>query len=362
MGKLDIIRIPGRFSLVIVLYIFFASEMHSQVIVVPKTPHGIMKKTGKKNSTKNSENDVSNEKKLSKNLKGEFPDVPLTEKMYSTAEEYMQGGNTIKIFQESKVELTSVTKSAYVYVPENYSPGGKWGLIVSICPSEKAYMRPDWKKVLSTEKMLFIAPHGAGNESHAFKRFLLTLDSIATMKKYYDFSDENIIVQGLSGGGTMAIFAAFARPDLFKGAIVEAMGIYLPDAASGNKNKIHISQSDHYFSQFTEEDWNFYRQKGTRWAFVTGENDFNYEAILNDDESWKQSKLQYRIFDVPGMPHTNSSGADLQKIIQWMKGAKVDGYEPRSLSPEQIKVAQEKFRKEQDKIKKIYEKQQGNQP
>ena len=89
--------------------------------------------------------------------------------------------------------------------------------------------------------------------------------------------------------------------------------------------------SHSFLQNFSDEDWENIRRKGTIWTFISGEKDFNYWAIIMQEKSWKQKRLRYRIFDVPGMGHANASGKVIQKVIKYIRGKKVAGFKPRKL-------------------------------
>ena len=71
------------------------------------------------------------------------------------------------------------------------------------------------------------------------------------------------------------------------------------------------------------------RDRGLRWAFMTGDQDFNHGHILSTAPTWLDMGFDARVFDVPGMPHDLSAPPELpdwlDAAFQWLEGREVQG-------------------------------------
>jgi hypothetical protein len=73
----------------------------------------------------------------------------------------------------------------YVHVPHSYSSEAHYGLIVYIDPGNQIDAEPPgWTDVLDRRKLLFIAPHDAGNAQGVRRRLgLAVLAALASLSK-----------------------------------------------------------------------------------------------------------------------------------------------------------------------------------
>jgi poly(3-hydroxybutyrate) depolymerase len=110
-------------------------------------------------------------------------------------------------------------ESFEVYVPPDYRPDEKWGLVVWVSGGGNGGVHPGYVDRLSKKKLIWIAPNNAGNDRGVAVRIGLALDAVWNMKQRYNLDDRRIYAAGVSGGGKVSGMAAMAFPDVFDGAI-----------------------------------------------------------------------------------------------------------------------------------------------
>lgn len=216
--------------------------------------------------------------------------------------------------------------TAVVYVPKDYKRGAKekHGLYIHVPAGQNGYLRQGWGGVMDDKKLIFASPHKAGNNVLVVQRMSLVLDVLASLRQDFDLDPERIYIGGLSGGGAMSgdIAMHFARH--FKGVNCQVRALFV------ERTKFKANQYwPASWSHLSTADLDAVRALGLRWAFVTGEKDFNYEPILKSTAGWWQAGFDMRVFDVPGMGHSDASPEVLGTVIDWLDGKEGPGYEPR---------------------------------
>lgn len=60
------------------------------------------------------------------------------------------------------------------------------------------------------------------------------------------------------------------------------------------------------------------RYRDKRWAFVSGEKDYNYELAKASGPKWTTQGYRAKYFHVPGMGHHAAPGEALDAVLTWM--------------------------------------------
>jgi len=288
---------------------------------------------------------------ITKDLKGEFPQIGLTKRFIEKPFDKFispvskdKDSRQIAEREAFEKEYDVAKQTALLYAPENYTPNGTWGVLIYISlvdkegvssASKKNAQRripQDWKKMLSAQKLIFVGPDIAGNNSSFAKRSI-ALDSLASVLDNYSIAKGRVYVGGASASGTMAGTLAALYPGVFRGAIIEVMPFAIGNVGASSVPNANGGQSPCAFNFLVanDEELAAFRKYGVRWAFITGDKDFNYQLILSAAEIWRQEDLPFRVFDVPGMGHTIADANVCEAALRWLQGERVAGYEPRSL-------------------------------
>ncbi len=139
--------------------------------------------------------------------------------------------------RERAVDLA--TERFSVYVPAGAPPPGGYGLLVFVWPASEPPRLRRWRLPLDRHGLVFVCARNAGNESAILDRRLpLAVLAAENVRARLPIDPERVYVGGFSGGARVALVAALAYPDVFRGALLEAgsdpidgeKGIYVPPA------------------------------------------------------------------------------------------------------------------------------------
>ena len=196
-----------------------------------------------------------------------------------------------------------------IYVPPSYDGTKPYGLLIYVNPGYPHNLPSEWFPLFDSFKLIAVAADNVGNDKTMPRRIQTSMDALATAEKLYQIDPERRVVTGLSGGGHMAMVIAANYPDYFIGAVSHAAQSYLPSAAGYGHG---------HFPGFTLDDFTSSKRKHLKWIVVSGDKDFNYQAILDTSKKWDENKLQYRFLDVPGMGHQHSEPGPLKEALLWV--------------------------------------------
>ncbi len=109
-----------------------------------------------------------------------------------------------------------------VFVPVAPPPRHGYGLLVFIPPWTEAAIPDAWLAPLEkTGTVLVVAANSGNTESTLVRRLALALHGWANAVANYPIDAERVYVGGFSGGARVALLAAVAYPDVFRGAILD---------------------------------------------------------------------------------------------------------------------------------------------
>lgn len=116
-----------------------------------------------------------------------------------------------------------------VYAPESCARV-ECGILVWVHPTDAMKMDYLWRQVFDAHDMLYVAALRSGNDRETFSRRIpLALTGLGAMVEKYKVDAARVYVGGFSGGSKVAQKIAFAFPDIFHGAILDA-GFIDPDS------------------------------------------------------------------------------------------------------------------------------------
>jgi pimeloyl-ACP methyl ester carboxylesterase len=180
--------------------------------------------------------------------------------------------------RESAVDLSKERFS--VYVPGGAAPPRGWGLIVYVAPWPEPTRPRRWRPPLDRHALVFVSAERSGNESGILDRRLpLALLAHENVRARLPIDPERVYVAGFSGGGKVALAAALAYPDVFRGALLDA-GSERIDGSAG----IYVPPADL-----------FRRFQRSRVVYATGEHD---ELNVRSDRDSRASLEERCVLDV----------------------------------------------------------------
>ena len=219
-------------------------------------------------------------------------------------------------------------QTAALYVPPNYDETQDFGVYVEVTAGGRGRVPGrDHQDVFEKHKLIYICPHGAGNKAVLSYRMGLALDALVTVKRHYRIDPKRCYVGGVSGGGISSTMIGYLRPEFFKGSVNIVRGALLENYKLEKAVKVRGTQgyaAGQIYPPFLPHLAGKHRKisqryQDKRWAFVSGENDFNYEFAKVSGPQWTKHGYQAKYFHVPGMGHSQASGKTLDEVFTWME-------------------------------------------
>ncbi len=166
---------------------------------------------------------------------GEMARRMLTPLTYAAIQQRLSASGTT--LRTNPIDLSKERFS--VYVPGGAPPPRGWGLLVYVPPWSEPTRPRRWRPALDRHALVFVAAERSGNDFDVLGRRLpLALLAYENVRARLPIDPERVYAGGFSGGGKVALAAALAYPDVFRGALLNAgseridgsAGIYLPPA------------------------------------------------------------------------------------------------------------------------------------
>jgi hypothetical protein len=219
---------------------------------------------------------------------------------------------------------------AVVYVPDGPAPADGWGVYVHVDADDHAELPGGWREVLAAHGVLYVAPHGVGNERDVPLRIAWALDALATAEATWQVDPDRRVIGGFSGGGAVAAQIGAFWPEVFVGTIDQCRAVMwelheidtMPGSAFG-MGEVDALDPDHLDTI----------AEGPRFAFVSGDRDFlgpfsNYEGIMDGIGDWWERGVRARVFDVPELAHQPAPGGPFDAALGWVLDCADDGRFP----------------------------------
>lgn len=138
----------------------------------------------------------------------------------------------------------------WAYIPEDYNPDEKYGLVVYLHPTGdvmEASLSKVWKPICERRGLIFVAPKSkelaAGwNPSEA--QFVKELTEHFLEK--YSIDKSRVVIHGFGSGGTFALHMAFKERALYHGALVFSAGAREPPPDNDPEHRLqfHFASGD----------------------------------------------------------------------------------------------------------------------
>lgn len=248
---------------------------------------------------------------------GSHSHYPIRKKWFEDREKYRESGTLKNLYdylvnfeiqhgknQENPWPVDSTAFWSFLYVPESYDETKPFGVYLHINSVSNGPdpERMNWTPVFDDLNMIYLAPFRVGNEAHPVQRYLLAMDALATLQEDYLIDEDRLVIGGLSGGGMMAIHVGLAFPDVFQGVISHARGMFWR-AELNYINEASLRNAV---------------RAGSRMAFVSGPDDFNYDGMTRTVAQMQERNLSARFWDIPGMGHTTANPDALREMLKWV--------------------------------------------
>ena len=205
------------------------------------------------------------------------------------------------------IEYNQTEATAVIYVPKNYDGTQKYGMYIHNSPMERGIKPPkEWMELMDKFKLIYISPNKASNKTPHWRRIVLAMDAMASVKAHYYIDDKRVFVGGLSGGGHIGMMCQMLYPEYFQAAISHAAQSYLPRETSHG-----------HFQGLSLSDTKKSPRRKKKRIIISGDKDKNYKEILETSKKWRRYKFEYKFFDVKGMKHTNAPASALEEALLW---------------------------------------------
>jgi tetratricopeptide (TPR) repeat protein len=190
-------------------------------------------------------------------------------------------------------------ESFEVYVPESYRAGEPYGLLVWVSPTPfGGFRRPDYPRILTERKLIWVGANGAGNARNTWERASLALDAAFNMARLYTIDPARVYVAGYSGGGRLSSSLALVYPDLFAG------GMFFFGCNWFETMPVPDKPGSYWPQKFPRPPDLARVERDSRMVFVTGERDFNRQqtrATWRRAEELGFERIAY--LEIPGATH-----------------------------------------------------------
>jgi predicted esterase len=200
-------------------------------------------------------------------------------------------------------------------IPETYSTNRTWGLLVWISPGDDPRVPGKWFDEFARQKLLFVAPCGAGNERHTIQRCRLVLDAVCNACRRYAIDPRRIYVAGFSGGGRIASILGVAYGDVFAGA--------LPMCGADYFRNVQGPPGQFYPASYRPDPRVLQRSKSLgHFVLLTGEKDANRDntRCVAENGFRRDGFKHVKYMEVAGMGHTMPSAAVLKTALESLAG------------------------------------------
>ncbi|MBN4061275.1 hypothetical protein JYU15_02450, partial [bacterium AH-315-I18] len=116
--------------------------------------------------------------------------------------------------------LYSIEDQTFVlYVPKDYDPRQKYGLVVYIS-NIPAFVPPkDWQQVLTDRKLIMISANNADQNKSVYQRMGLAMDAMYNASLRYSIVSDRTYIAGMHSGADLASVLAIHYPQQFAGGL-----------------------------------------------------------------------------------------------------------------------------------------------
>ncbi len=125
-------------------------------------------------------------------------------------------------------KLDGYDQEHWAYVPDDWSPGRTWSLLVWIHPtatSMEATIFNRWKSVCDHRGILLLAPKSKSGRNWTENETEYVRDVVKDFSATYKVAADRIAIHGFDDGGVFAATVAFEHRELFSGVILAGTGL-----------------------------------------------------------------------------------------------------------------------------------------
>ena len=192
-------------------------------------------------------------------------------------------------------------ESFEVYVPESYSPDDPHGLFVWVSPTPfGGFRNPDFERVLSERKLIWIGAHNSGNGRLGWYRVGLALDAVHNARSLYSIDERRVYVSGYSGGGRIASSLAMLYSDMFTG------GFFVYGCDYFEPLPVPDRPGSFWPARFPEPPHAVVERlkRESRFALLTGDADFNRSQTKQIHRRMSSVGFEHLTYlQIPGANH-----------------------------------------------------------
>lgn len=207
----------------------------------------------------------------------------------------------------------------FVYVPPNYAPVKRYGLIVFIYAAPTGELPLSWQKVLDAREYIFVAAQNSGNDQTASRRLGLAVLGALEITRTYHIDANRVYAAGFSGGARMAGRLGFYQPDIFRGTLQNCGADFYRPVPAINASSQFDSRGKRYGLLEASDD-EIPQARNIRFAIITGTNDFRRGNILDIFHGgFERDGFKARLFDVQGMGHDICDNETLSSALDFLE-------------------------------------------
>ncbi len=216
--------------------------------------------------------------------------------------------------------LIPANEQYFIYVPPKYNGTQPYGLIVFTYADPTAQLPFSWQAILDARGYIFVAAQNAGNDQPRGRRLALAVTGALDIMKAYRIDPNRVYAAGFSGGARMAGLLAFYQSDIFRGTLQNCgADFYRPVPAIDATTQVDTA-GKLYGVLVEASDDEIRRAKKSRFALITGTNDFRHGNILDIFHGgFEQDGFQAKLFDIEGIGHEICDGATLSRALDFLE-------------------------------------------
>jgi hypothetical protein len=237
-----------------------------------------------------------------------------------------------RIRVEDMQRYTLADESFEVFVPDDYDPANKYGIMVWINAGNQGTMPRGWPQLLAKHRLIGIGANNSGNPRGVAVRFGLAIDAVHNLKKMYSIDETRVYVSGVSGGGKVASMLGVIYPEVFRGSIPIVGVTYFRDIPVPNeRNKAYQRAFDR--PPATTLD----RARQGRFVLITGSDDMNRDSTkaIYEQGFKKDGFKNVEYIEVQGMGHRVPEADVIERAIKILdvRGRPATKTAPRPAGP-----------------------------
>lgn len=196
-------------------------------------------------------------------------------------------------------------------LPKGNDPREAAGLIVWVDAGREAALHEPLHAACDELGLVLVGAVDTGNGRPRSDRYQLALDAAATVSNAVLIDRRRVYVAGISGGGKIATHLWAGYPEVFKGA-VPIVGLATYRAVPAGPGKVWPEDFGRPAPKVLK------MVQPNRCAAMTGEKDFNHDAIIATAKLLTADGLAVRVFDYPDMGHDLPMPERFADALRWV--------------------------------------------